>query len=199
LDIYPLKVTALLTSNEQDLLCLGSRFSERVRRPRSGGGAVKIEEVPISLPEGHQLIVGQAHFIKTVEDLYEALVTSMPGIRFGVAFCEASGKALVRFDGSDEGLAEMARDSAARLASGHSFVVVLEGAFPINVLNRIKAVDEVTQVFCATSNPVKVIIADSDSGRGGLGVVDGVAPKGSESAEDKDERRAFLRKIGYKR
>jgi adenosine/AMP kinase len=160
---------------------------------------VKIEEVQISVPEGHQLIIGQAHFIKTVEDLYETLVTSMPGIRFGVAFCEASGKALVRFDGSDEELAEKARECAARLAAGHSFVVVLEGAFPINVLNRIKAVDEVAQVFCATSNPVVAVVADSGSGRGILGVIDGVAPRGSEGAEDKDERKAFLRKIGYKR
>ena len=123
----------------------------------------------------------------------------MPGIRFGVAFCEASGKALIRSDGTEDRLTAKAQDCAALIASGHSFVVVLEGAFPINVLNRIKAVDEVAQVFCATSNPVSVVVADSGSGRGILGVIDGVKPKGSEGAGDKEERRAFLRKIGYKR
>jgi len=160
---------------------------------------VKTEEVAIAVPEGHQLILGQAHFIKTVEDLYEALVTSMPGIRFGVAFCEASGKALVRSDATDDKLGAMAKDLAVRIGAGHSFVVVLDGAFPINVLNRIKSVDEVTQVFCATSNPVTVLVADSGKGRGILGVIDGVSPKGVESDKDAEERRAFLRKIGYKR
>ena len=160
---------------------------------------MKTEEVAIAVPEGHQLILGQAHFIKTVEDLYEALVTSMPGIRFGVAFCEASGKALVRSDATDDKLGAMAKDLAVRIGAGHSFVVVLDGAFPINVLNRIKSVDEVTQVFCATSNPVTVLVADSGKGRGILGVIDGVSPKGVESDKDAEERRAFLRKIGYKR
>jgi adenosine/AMP kinase len=160
---------------------------------------VKTEEVALSVPEGHQLILGQAHFIKTVEDIYETLVTSMPGIRFGVAFCEASGKALVRSDGTEEKLAEVAREFASRLAAGHSFVIILDGAFPINVLNRIKAVDEVAHVFCATSNPVVVVVADTGEGRGILGVVDGVKPKGLEGPADREERKAFLRKIGYKR
>ena len=160
---------------------------------------MRIEEVPISVSEGHQLILGQAHFIKSIEDLYETLVTSMPGIKFGVAFCEASGKSLVRFDGSDEQLAKLAADYAERIGAGHSFVVVLSGAFPINVLNRLKAVEEVAQIFCATSNPVTVIVSDTGKGRGVLGVVDGTSPKGVEGPEDKQDRREFLRKIGYKR
>jgi adenosine/AMP kinase len=160
---------------------------------------VKTEEVRLEVPDGRQVIIGQAHFIKTVEDLYEALVTSMPGIKFGVAFCEASGKALVRFDGSDEALAESAKDYALRLRAGHCFVVVLDGSFPINVLNRVKMVEEVAQVFCATSNPVTAIVADTGGGRGILGVVDGSSPKGTESKDDKEERHGFLRKIGYKR
>ena len=160
---------------------------------------MRIEEVEIEAVEGHQLIVGQAHFIKTVEDIYEALATSMPGLKFGVAFVEASGKALVRFEGSDEELARLASRYAARLGAGHSFVVVLSGAFPINVLNRLKAVEEVTQVFSATSNPVTILVADTGKGRGVLGVVDGTTPKGVEDAQDREERRAFLRKIGYKR
>ena len=160
---------------------------------------MKIDEVEIEAVEGHQLIVGQAHFIKTVEDIYEALVTSMPGLKFGVAFVEASGKALVRFEGSDEELAKLASGYAAKIGAGHSFVVVLSDAFPINVLNRLKAVEEVVQIFCATSNPVTILVADTGKGRGVMGVVDGVSPKGVEGAQDKEDRRAFLRKIGYKR
>ena len=156
-------------------------------------------EVEIAVPDGDQLIIGQAHFIKTVEDLYEALVTSMPGLKFGVAFCEASGKALVRTEGSDPGLERLAGDHAARIGAGHSFVVVLGGAFPINVLNRIKSVEEVAGVYCATSNPVTVLVGDTGKGRGILGVVDGMSPKGTEAAPDRAERQAFLRKIGYKR
>jgi len=160
---------------------------------------MKIDEVELEAEGDHQLILGQTHFIKSVEDIYEALATSMPGIRFGVAFCEASGKALIRFDGSDDELTRIARDHASRIAAGHTFVVVLAGAFPINVLNRLKAVEEVAQIFCATSNPVTVVVADSGKGRGVLGVIDGIAPKGEEGEQDREERRAFLRKIGYKR
>ena len=160
---------------------------------------MKVVEVEIRVPEGDQLIIGQAHFIKTAEDLYEALATSMPGIRFGVAFNEASGKSLTRSEGSDPGLEELARSYAAQIAAGHVFVVVLGGSFPINVLNRIKGVEEVVGVFCATSNPVTVVLADTGSGRGVMGVVDGGSPVGLESASDREERRAFLRKIGYKR
>ncbi len=160
---------------------------------------MRTEEVRIEVPAGHQLIVGQAHFIKSVEDLYEALATSMPGIKFGLAFCEASGKALVRSDGSDPSLTAQAQQYASRLGAGHVFVIVLEGAFPINVLNRVKGVEEVAQVFCATSNSVDFVVAESEGGRGVLGVIDGVSPKGTETEADKEERRGFLRKIGYKR
>jgi uncharacterized protein len=160
---------------------------------------VNTKAIRLTVPDGFQIIIGQAHFIKTVEDLYETLVTSMPGIKFGVAFCEASGKALVRSDGSDKRSTKLARNFALKLRAGHCFVVILGGAFPINVLNRIKAVEEVVQVFCATSNPVTVVVADSGKGRGVLGVIDGVSPKGSETSRDKIERQAFLRKIGYKR
>lgn len=160
---------------------------------------MKIEEVEIEVPEGRQLILGQAHFIKSVEDLYEALVTSMPGLKFGVAFCEASGKALVRSDGSDDELSKSAREYASRIGAGHLFVIVMSGAFPINVLNRVKDVEEVVQVFCATSNPVTAIVADSGLGRGVLGVIDGVSPRGAETDQDRKERHDFLRKVGYKR
>ena len=157
------------------------------------------EAVEIDVPEGHQFILGQAHFIKTVEDLYETLVTSMPGIKFGVAFCEASGKALIRSDGSDVRLEKLAQRFASQIGAGHSFVVVLSGAFPINVLNRIKAVEEVAHIVCATSNDVTVLVARTAKGRGVLGVIDGVTPKGVETNTDKKDRREFLRKIGYKR
>ncbi len=160
---------------------------------------MKTEEVVLEVPEGSQLILGQSHFVKSVEDLYEALATSMPGIKFGVAFCEASGKALVRFDGSDEKSTGLAREFALALRAGHCFVVVLTGAFPINVLNRIKAVEEVVGIYCATSNSVTVVVADTGRGRGIMGVVDGVAARGSETAREKEERRQLLRKIGYKR
>jgi hypothetical protein len=160
---------------------------------------METKEVQLAVPEGYQLIIGQSHFIKTVEDIYEALTTAVPGIKFGVAFCEASGKALVRFDGSDPDAIRLALDHATSLGAGHCFVVILRGAFPINVLNRIKAVEEVTTVFCATSNGVTVIMAETDEGRGILGVVDGVSPKGVESEQDRKERHEFLRKIGYKR
>ncbi len=160
---------------------------------------METESVYLKVPEGCQLILGQSHFIKTVEDLYEALASSMPEIKFGVAFCEASGKALVRYDGTDQGATDLAVEFARKVGAGHCFVVVLLGAFPINVLGRIKQVEEVTGVYCATSNSVSVIVANEEGGRGVLGVVDGVSPKGVEAAEDKQERAEFLRKIGYKR
>jgi uncharacterized protein len=162
-------------------------------------GAVKLLGVLLKPPEGYQLIIGQSHFIKSVEDLYESLATSMPGLKFGVAFCEASGKALLRYDGSDPRCVKLARDYALRIGAGHCFVVVLSGAFPINVLNRIKNVEEVATVYCATSNAVTVVVASLANGRGVLGVVDGVSPSGTESQADKKERSEFLRKIGYKR
>ena len=160
---------------------------------------MKTEEIGLEFPEGCQLILGQAHFVKSVEDIYETLVTSMPGIKFGVAFCEASGKALVRTDGSDPALASVAAGLALKLRAGHTFVVLLAGAFPINVLNRLKGVEEVAGIYCATANQVTAIVADIGSGRGILGVVDGVSPKGAETEADKKERHEFLRRVGYKR
>jgi uncharacterized protein len=160
---------------------------------------MEIEVVQLAIPSGCQLILGQSHFIKTVEDIYETLATSMPGIKFGVAFCESSGKALIRHDGTDEDAKRVAVDFATRLSAGHTFAVVLKDSYPINVLNRIKAVEEVASVYCATANSVAVVIAKVEDGRGILGVVDGVAPKGVESEADKQERREFLRRIGYKR
>lgn len=160
---------------------------------------MKTDEVALSVPEGFQLILGQAHFIKSVEDLFETLSSSMPGIKFGVAFCEASGKALVRFDGTDAECVDLAKDFAVRVGAGHSFVVLLKGAFPINVLNRLKNVEEVVGLHCATSNNVTALVAEAGGGRGVLGVVDGVKPRGSELPEDKRERHEFLRKVGYKR
>ena len=158
-----------------------------------------IKEVGLAVPAGYQLILGQSHFIKTVEDLFEALASSMPGAKFGVAFCESSGRALVRYDGTDDGALKLAKDFASRLSAGHAFVVVLRESFPINVLNRIKMVEEVATLYCATANKVTVIIADTGSGRGVLGVVDGVKSRGLETKQDKRERRTFLRKLGYKR
>jgi adenosine/AMP kinase len=160
---------------------------------------VKIEEVLLEVPEGSQLILGQSHFIKTVEDLYEVMASSMPGIKFGVAFCEASGKAHIRNDGTDDEALSTARNFAGRLKVGHCFVVLMKGAFPINVLNRIKGVEEVVGIYCATSNNVTAFVGESGEGRGILGVADGVSPKGEESQADKAERHEFLRKIGYKR
>ncbi len=160
---------------------------------------MKLDEVSLEVREGYQIIIGQSHFVKSVEDLFETLASAMPGIKFGVAFCEASGKALVRFDGTDKGAVEIACSFASRIAAGHSFVVVLRDSFPINVLNRIKAVEEVAGVYCATSNSVTVIVCESGSGRGVLGVVDGVKTKGLETEGDKKERHDLLRKIGYKK
>jgi hypothetical protein len=159
---------------------------------------MELESVPIT-PKDFNLIIGQSHFIKTVEDLYEALVSSSPGIKFGVAFCESSGPALVRVEGNDEGLKTEATDIATRIGAGHSFVITLRDAFPINVLNRVKSVEEVVGLFCATANPVQVVVAVTDQGRGILGVVDGMSPRGTEGPAQRDERRGFLRKIGYKR
>ena len=160
---------------------------------------MELSQVEISVPEGYQLILGQSHFIKTVEDLYEALATAVPGLKFGVAFCESSGKALIRHDETDEGAAKLAIEYARKLSCGHAFVVVLRDAFPINVLNRIKSLEEVATIYCATANKLTVIVAETEDGRGILGVIDGAKSRGVETAEDKEERREFLRKIGYKR
>jgi adenosine/AMP kinase len=144
------------------------------------------------------VIIGQAHFIKTVEDVYEALVQAVPGIKFGLAFCEASGPCLIRHSGTDDGLEKVAIDAASALGAGHVFVVILGNAFPVNVLNQIKSISEVCSVFCATANPVRLIVAEDGGGRGVIGVIDGDSPKGVETAEDQTERRAMLRRFGYK-
>ncbi len=144
------------------------------------------------------VIIGQAHFIKTVEDLYEALVQAVPGIKFGVAFCEASGPCLIRRTGTDPELQEAAVAAANAIGAGHVFIVMLGNAFPINVLNQIKTVPEVCNVFCATANPLSLIVAEQDGARGVIGVIDGAAPKGIEDASQQAERRAMLRRFGYK-
>jgi hypothetical protein len=160
---------------------------------------MQLMSVKIEKPAEINFILGQAHFIKTVEDVHEALVNSVPGIKFGLAFCEASGKCLVRFSGTDQAMIELAKKNALAIGAGHSFVVFLaDGFYPINVLNTIKNVNEVCRIFCATANPAEVLVAETDAGRGILGVVDGSAPQGIEGEEDIAWRMSFLRKIGYK-
>ena len=155
--------------------------------------------VKIEKPEEVNFILGQAHFIKTVEDLHEALVAAVPGIKFGLAFCEASGKCLVRWTGTEPAMIELARKNALAIGAGHSFILFLgEGCYPINVLNVVKQIPEVCQVFCATANPVEVALIEIEQGRGILGVVDGFSPKGVEGEEDIAWRKGFLRQIGYK-
>ncbi len=153
----------------------------------------------LSFPSDCNVILGQSHFIKTVEDLYEEMVSSVPGIKFGLAFCEASGPCLVRKDGTDNELIELAVENMFRLGAGHSFLIIMRGAFPINVLPGIKACREVCNIFCATANPVEVILAQTEQGRGILGVVDGFSPKGIELDTDISHRKKFLLDIGYKR
>jgi len=160
---------------------------------------MELKLVALEIPESGNLILGQAHFIKTVEDIYEAIVNTVPQMKFGVAFNEASGPCLTRVDGNDEHLKAMAARNASAVAAGHIFVVVMRDGFPINVLGRIKDVPEVCTVFCATANPVQAVIAESEHGRGVLGVIDGLPPKGVETAGDAEKRRAFVRMIGYKR
>ena len=155
--------------------------------------------VRIQKPDDVNFILGMSHFIKTAEDVHEALVNTVPGIRFGLAFCEASGPALVRCSGTDEAMIELAKQNALAIGAGHSFLVFLApGFYPINVLNAIKMVPEVCRIFCATANPAEVIVAQTEQGRAILGVVDGVSPKGVEGPEDVAHRKGFLRKIGYK-
>jgi adenosine/AMP kinase len=155
--------------------------------------------VKIEKPEATNLILGQTHFIKTVEDVHEALVAAVPGIRFGLAFCEASGECLVRWSGTDPSLLELARTNALALAAGHSFLIFLgDGFYPINVLNAIKMLPEVCRIFCATANPTQVVLAETEQGRAILGVVDGFRPRGVEDDDGIAWRRGLLRKIGYK-
>lgn len=160
---------------------------------------MEIQVVPIEKPEPINFILGQSHFVKTVEDIHEALVTAVPGIKFGLAFCEASAKCLLRWSGTDEAMLELAKKNALAIGAGHSFIIFLaEGFFPINVLNAVKLVPEVVRVYCATANPTEVLVCQTEQGRGILGIVDGFAPKGVEGAEDIAWRKNFLRKIGYK-
>jgi adenosine/AMP kinase len=159
---------------------------------------MELKTVRIEKPDDVNLILGQSHFIKTVEDLHEALVTAVPRLKFGLAFCESSGPALVRWSGTDPDLVELAQQNALRLAAGHCFIIFLRDAFPINVLNAIKTVPEVCGIYCATANPVEVVLAETEQGRGILGVIDGVKSKGIEGEPDIANRKEFLRKIGYK-
>ncbi len=160
---------------------------------------LKINIVDIVIPEKSNVIIGRSHFIKTIEDIYEALVTSVPGIKFGLAFNEASGKRLVRWDGNDDELIKQAIDSALKIGAGHVFVLYIRNAWPINILNTIKHIQEVVEIYVATSNPVQVIVAETNQGRAIIGVVDGYTPLGVEKDDDKKERYDFLRKIGYKK
>ena len=159
---------------------------------------MELKTVQMAIPEEANLILGQAHFIKTAEDLYEVLVNAASDIQFGLAFCEASGPCLIRAEGNDDALKAAAILNAQALGAGHTFVVLIRSAFPVNVLNDIKRCREVCSVFCATANPVQAIVAETEQGRGLLGVIDGFSPKGVETGEDVQVRRAFLRKIGYK-
>lgn len=157
-----------------------------------------IKTYRIDKPEEMNFILGQSHFIKTVEDIHEAIININPGIQFGIAFCEASQKALVRFSGNDEKCIKLAQENAKNIACGHSFIIFLGNAFPLNILNTIQNVPEVVRVFCATANQTEVIIAESELGRGILGVIDGVKTNGIETERDISERKDFLRTIGYK-
>lgn len=157
-----------------------------------------LQTVKIDNPNELNLILGQSHFIKTVEDLQEALVTAVPGIEYGLAFCEASGPSLVRAAGTSVELTDLAKANAMALSTGHAFIIFLGNAFPINVLNAVKNVPEVCRIYCATANPVEVIVAETEQGRGVLGVIDGAKTKGIETEADAEQRRAFLRQIGYK-
>jgi uncharacterized protein len=159
---------------------------------------MQLHTVKIEKPAEMNFILGQSHFIKTVEDLYEAIVQTVPQMKFGIGFCESSGPALVRFAGNDVKLIELAQKNALTLSCGHAFIIFMEGGFPINILNTVKNVPEVCQVFCATANPVEVVVAESEQGRGILGVIDGEKTRGIERDADIQTRMGFLRKIGYK-
>src|SRR3954449_9553810 len=160
---------------------------------------MELKSVRLEIPEDGNIIVGQSHFIKTVEDIYEAIVNTVPQIKFGIAFNEASGPCLTRADGNDDALKALAIRNASAVAAGHTFVVVMRDGYPINILGRIKDVPEVCTIFCATANPAQVVVAETEQGRGVLGVIDGESPKGIETPDDVEKRRGFLRMIGYKR
>jgi uncharacterized protein len=157
-----------------------------------------LKVVRLNIPEGSNLILGQSHFIKTAEDLYEVIVGTAPAAKFGIAFSEASGNCLIRLEGNDSDLVEAAKQNSLALGCGHTFVVLMIGAFPINILNGIKGVQEVCGIFCATANPLEVLVAETELGRGIMGVIDGFSPKGVETKEEVEERRKLLRRFGYK-
>ncbi len=159
---------------------------------------MELKVIKMEIPAGSNLILGQSHFVKTAEDLYEVMAGTASGAKFGIAFSEASGDCLVRAEGNDKELIEAAKNNSLTLSCGHTFVVLMKGAFPINVLNAIKGIQEVCGIFCATANPLEVIVAETDLGRGILGVIDGNIPKGVENAAQVDERRHLLRRFGYK-
>lgn len=159
---------------------------------------MNLTTVKIEKPEDTNFILGQSHFIKTVEDIHEAVVQTSPQMKFGLGFCESSGPALVRWTGNDQKLIELAKKNAMNLSCGHSFILFVEQGFPVNILNAVKNLPEVCHIYCATANPVEVIVAESDQGRGILGVIDGVKTKGIETEADIRTRKEFLRKIGYK-
>ncbi len=158
-----------------------------------------LERVKVEKEEEMNIILGQSHFIKTVEDIYEAVITSVPDVKFGIAFCEASGDRLVRYDGTKEELEELAVKNMRDINAGHSFIIIMEDVFPINVMKAVKNVPEVCRIYCATANPVEVVVADAESGRGIMGVIDGDPTVGVENQEDKEKRKEFLQTIGYKR
>jgi adenosine/AMP kinase len=160
---------------------------------------LNLHAVKLQIPQDANIVLGQSHFIKTVEDLFEAMVNSAPHVRFGIAFNEASGPCLTRYDGNDDELKEAAIEIATSVAAGHFFAVVMREAFPIHTLRAIQTVPEVCTIFCATANPVEVIVAETEQGRGVLGVIDGASPKGLETAENARDRHDFLRRIGYKK
>ena len=159
---------------------------------------MELKTVKIERPDDSNVVIGQSHFIKTVEDLAEAMVNSVPGVKFGVAFCEASGPCLVRAEGNDSALKKLAAKNALNLSAGHSFIIIMKNAFPVNVLRSIRDCYEVCSIFCATANPVEVVVAETELGRGILGVIDGEKPKGIEGEKEEKERKEFLRRIGYK-
>ncbi|HEY9624861.1 MAG TPA: adenosine-specific kinase [Crinalium sp.] len=159
---------------------------------------MELKSVKLDIPEGANIILGQTHFIKTIEDLYEIMVGISAQVKFGIAFCEASGPCLIRVAGNDDGLQGVAVKNAEAIAAGHTFIIVMQQAFPINFLNAIKQCSEVCNIYCATANPVEVIVAETEQGRGILGVVDGFSPKGIETPDDVKKRKDFLRQIGYK-
>ena len=159
---------------------------------------MELTTLAIENPNELNFILGHSHFIKTVEDIHEAIVCTVPGAKFGVAFCEASMECLVRYSGTDDGCIELATQNASALAAGHCFLVFMKDMFPINILNTIKNVPEVTRIYCATANPVEVVLAETEQGRGILGVIDGLASKGIETEQDIEKRKSFLRMIGYK-